>query len=190
MIPSTREIVFGLFGAWRLARLDKTAMAYFDDSLEGFWKSFFAAALVAPGYVILLALEPGGLSGSAVALRMFLIHLLTYSLSWTVFPVIVHPICQAMDRDAAYVRYIVAFNWAKVIQMAVYLPVVFIVWLGVLPDAAASLLNGTVYMLLLGYQWFVTRTALDIRAWPATGLVGLDFMVSVILSVLAVGMLR
>lgn len=190
MIPSTREIVYGLFGAWRLAHLDQSGMSYFDDSVEGFWKSFFAAALVAPGYVILIVLEPSATNTSAGALRLFLIHLLTYSMSWTVFPVIVHPICQAIDRDAAYVRFIVAFNWAKVVQMAVYLPVVIIVWLGILSEALASLLNGGVYMLLLGYQWFVTRTALDIRPWPATGLVALDFIISVILSVLAVGMLR
>jgi len=190
LIPSTREIVYGLFGAWRLALLDRGGMAYFDASVGGFWKSFFAAALVAPGYAILVALEPGALATTGSGLRLVLIHLLTYSLSWTVFPVVVHPICQAMDRDAAYIPFIVAFNWAKVVQMFAYLPVVLIVWSGILPEALASLLNGGIYIALLGYQWFVTRTALDIRPWPTTGLVVLDFMISVILSVLTVGILR
>ena len=165
-------------------------MGYFDDSAEGFWKSFFAAALVAPGYVILVLLDPATLSASGGAIRIFLIHILTYCLSWTVYPVIVHPLCQAMDREAAYVRFIVAFNWAKLVQMVAYLPVVVIVTAEILPAGIADLLNGGIYMLLLGYQWFVTRSALDIRPWPATGLVALDFMIGVILSVLAVGMLR
>ena len=43
MIPSLHEIFYGVFGAWRLFRLDPKAMAYFDNSVEGFWKSFFAA---------------------------------------------------------------------------------------------------------------------------------------------------
>ena len=189
-MPSTRDIVYGLYGAWRLARVDRGAMSYFDDSIEGFWKSFFAAVLVAPGYIILIALEPEALETDSGALRLILIHFLTYTMSWTVYPVVVHPICQVMDRDAAYVRFIVAFNWAKVIQMAAYVPVVVIVWLGILPDGLASLLNGVIYVALLAYQWFVTRTALDIQPWPATGLVVVDFIISVILSVLTVGMLR
>ena len=45
------------------------------------------------------------------------------------------------------------------------------------------------YILLLAYQWVVTRTALDITPRAATGLVVLDFIIGVILSVLAAGML-
>ncbi len=189
MIPSTREIVYGLYGAWRLARLDRGGMSYFDASTEGFWKSFFGAALVLPGYAILVLLDPALEKATAGGLRIALIHALTYSLSWTVYPVVVHPIVQAIDREAAYTKFIVAFNWAKVIQMAIYLPVVGIVTADVLPDGMANLLNGGVYMLLLAYQWVVTRTALDIKPMAATGLVALDFMVGVILSVLTAGML-
>ena len=60
----------------------------------------------------------------------------------------------------------------------------------ILSSGVASLFNAATYMLLLGTQWVVTRTALDIRPWPATGLVALDFVVGVILSVLAAGMLH
>ena len=188
-MPSTRDIVYGVYGAWRLLRLDRGALSYFDTSDEGFWKSFFAAALVLPGYAILVLLDPAVERATGGVLRISLIQVLTYSLSWTVYPVIVQPIVQAIDRDANYVRFIVAFNWAKVIQMAIYLPVVGIVTTGVLSDGMASVLNGGVYMTLLAYQWFVTRVALDVKPWSATGLVALDFMTGVILSVLAVGML-
>ena len=166
-------------------------MSYFDDSIEGFWKSFFAAALVAPAYAIEIALGQEALGDSLGSLRTILIHLLAYSLSWTVFPVVVHPVCQAMDRETAYVRYIVAYNWAKAIQMAIYLPVILIVWLEILPESLALLLHTVVYVLLVfGYQWFVTRSALDIKALPASGLVALDFMVSFVLGLLVFGMLQ
>ncbi len=189
-IPSFREIVFGLYGAWRLVFLDRGGLSYFDASVEGFWKSFYAAALVAPGYVILVLLDPTVQNAGAGGMRSVLIHALTYSLSWTVYPVVVHPIVQAMSRGTAYTKFIVAFNWAKVIQMALYLPVVGIVAAQILPGGAANLLNAAVYMLLLGYQWVVTRTALYIRSWPTTGLVALYFTVGVVLSVLAAGMLH
>ena len=50
-IPSLRETLIGIYGAWRLARLERGAMSYFDASAEGFWKSFSAAALLLPGYI-------------------------------------------------------------------------------------------------------------------------------------------
>ncbi len=189
-VPSLREVVFGLYGAWRLARLDRGGMSYFDGSIDGFWKSFYAAAFVAPGYIILVLLDTTIQSASAGGVRAVLIHALTYSLSWTVYPVVVHPIVQAMGREAAYTKFIVAFNWAKVVQMALYLPVIGIATAGIVPSGAANLLSAAMYILLLGYQWFVTRAALDIGARAATGLVALDFVVGVVLSVLAAGMLQ
>ena len=57
MIPSVTEIAYALYGAWRLARLDSGGMGYFDRSIAGFWKSFFAALLVAPGHILLLVIE-------------------------------------------------------------------------------------------------------------------------------------
>lgn len=166
-------------------------MAYFDDSVGGFWKSFFVAVLIAPAFVFEIALAHEGPGDGHGLLRLFLVNLLAYSLSWTVYPVVVHPLCQAMDREAAYVRFIVAYNWAKIIQTAVYLPTVVIVWLGVLPESLAVLLQTAVYVgLVLGYQWFVTRTALEIKGWAATGLVALDFFVSLILGLMLVGMLQ
>lgn len=189
-MPTWSDIVYGLYGAWRLARLDRAGMSFFDQSVEGFWKSFFAAVLVAPGYVILVALDSTGQIAEAGFLRVLLIHLFAYSLSWTVYPVVVHQICASIGRQPAFVGFIVAFNWAKVIQMAAYLPVIGIMATEALPGGAAVLLNGLVYSLLLGYQWFVTRTALDISSFGAVGFVALDLIVGVMINAIAVGMLR
>ena len=41
---TAREVSYGLFGAWRLAHLDRRGMEYFDTSIDGFWRSFWAAA--------------------------------------------------------------------------------------------------------------------------------------------------
>ena len=190
MIPTTREIVYALYGAWRLAHVDRGGMGYFDTSAEGFWKSFFAAALVAPAYLILVLLDPATTSSQAGLLRIVLVHTLSYSLSWTAYPVIVHPLCAALGRESAYSGFIVAFNWIKVIQMAAYLPVVVIVAGKVLPEGVGELLNTLVYLLLLVYQWLATRVALDIKPLPSTGLVALDFFLGVIISVLALGMIK
>ena len=48
---TAREVTAALYGSWRLARLDPGGMAYFNRTVEGFWNSFFAAVIVAPGYI-------------------------------------------------------------------------------------------------------------------------------------------
>ncbi|MFQ5774030.1 MAG: hypothetical protein ACE5GS_05905 [Kiloniellaceae bacterium] len=189
-MPSWRDIVYGLYGAWRLAHLDRGGMTYFDQTVEGFWKSFFAAAIVAPGYIILVVFDATNRQVGAGLMSLLLVHLFAYSLSWTAYPVVVHQICTVIGRQPAFIGYIVAFNWAKVIQMGAYLPVVAITATGVLPGGAATLLNGLVYMLLLGYQWFVTRTALDLGSFAAVGFVVLDLVIGIIINAFVVGMLR
>ena len=43
-----------LEGAWSIARRDPDAMSRFDLTVDGFWASFFAAVVAAPGYLLLL----------------------------------------------------------------------------------------------------------------------------------------
>ena len=189
-MPNWPDIVYGLYGAWRLARLDRGGMAFFDRTVEGFWRSFFAAALVAPGYIIVVVADLATHESDSGWLRILLVHACAYTLSWVAYPVAVHPICEAVNRQNAYIGFIIAFNWAKVIQMAVYLPVIGITALEILPSGMTASLNGFVYVLLLGYQWFVTRTALDLRPLAAVGLVALDLIIGIVINALVLGMIR
>lgn len=189
-MPNLREIVYGIFGAWRLALLDAGGMTYLDRTERGFWQSFFAAAIIAPAYLLVVILDSSARPTEAGLVRLVIVHVSAYSLSWTVYPVIIHPICAAIDRQSAFVGFIVALNWAKVIQMAAYLPVIVLGTTGLLPTGATALLTGGVYMLLLGYQWFVTRTALDTTGMAAAGLVILDLFLGLTIDAFAVGMLR
>ena len=54
---SAREAAASLYGAYRLARQDAGGLDYFDTSLEGFWRSFYAAAFIAQPFALLLALR-------------------------------------------------------------------------------------------------------------------------------------
>jgi hypothetical protein len=188
-MPSFSEVLYGVFGAWRLALLDRGGMNYFDRSLSGFWKSFFAAALVAPAYLILVVLDLAESNSDAGVLRIFIVHLSAYTLSWVAFPLAVLHICEAIDKREAFVGYIVALNWAEVIQAVVLFPVLLLN--AALGGAAAGfgLLTAVVYLLVLGYQWFVTKTALGIAGLGAAGLVALDLMIGVLINEIAAGML-
>src|SRR5258708_7095974 len=53
------EISDALHGAWRLACLDRRGMAYFARGEAAFWRSFRAAVILYPVFLIMLALRPG-----------------------------------------------------------------------------------------------------------------------------------
>ncbi len=190
MTPNYRDIVYGIYGALRLARLDAGAMSYFERTPAGFWKSFFAAVIVAPGFAIIIGYELAQVELEAGALRILVVELLAYLLGWAAFPVIVHQICEATGRRDAYIGYIVAFNWSKVIQMAVLLPSIALIALGVPSGDGGWLLRLAVSFLILFYEWFITRTALGVTAMGAVGFVVLDFVIDLIIHMITLGMLR
>jgi hypothetical protein len=82
------EIVRAIFGAYRLAHFDATGLAYFNNTVEGFWRSFIAAVLAAPAAAILvminwsLAAEAGYPLTHGV-LHSALVEGLTYVIAWT-----------------------------------------------------------------------------------------------------------
>jgi hypothetical protein len=189
-MPSYREIVYGLYGAWRLARLDASAMSYFDRTLAGFWKSFFAAVIVAPGFAIIITYEIARFEIEVGTLRLILIESLAYLLGWVAFPVAAHQICEAIGKREAYIGFIVAFNWSQVIQMAVFLASIGLIASGALPEGIGTLLYWIVLFTILSYQWFVTRTALAVTAAGAVGFVVLDVVIKLVIDMITLGMLR
>ena len=48
MIPTLGETLLALAGLWRFAREGAPALRWFDRSLDGFWRSFGVAVIVAP----------------------------------------------------------------------------------------------------------------------------------------------
>ncbi|MFQ6017291.1 MAG: hypothetical protein ACE5KF_03780 [Kiloniellaceae bacterium] len=187
-MPSSRDIVYGIYGAWRLARLDRGAMALFDSTAEGFWKSFFAAVIVAPGYVVLLSLDPGSGEWNAGWPRIVVVQVSAYTLGWTVYPLAVNQICNSIGKQARFIGYIVAFNWSQVIQ--VMLPVVLVAAAEVLPLGMGQLLNIVVFIVILGYQWFIARTALEVTPMGAVGFVVLDLVLGFVIRGFTFAMLR
>ena len=156
MIPSRQEIFYRVFGAWRLARFDAGGAQYFDAAPDAAWRSFFAVLLVAPAHTITLLLQSE--SGSGVEpLAAFLVFLISYSLEWTVFPVVAHQVCQMIDRQRAFFRYLTASNWSSMVTFHLLLVLTILVVGGVIPSALVPIVIFAVQVYVLGYLWFITR---------------------------------
>ncbi len=177
MVPSWREVSHGMYGTWRFARLDSSAMAWFQRDVGGVWRSFWAAAIAYPLFVLLVALlVPPAQWAVSGGFRILLVESIGYVVSWAAFPLIILPFCHWLERDEQSLGFITAYNWSQVLQRVMSLA-------GLIAFAALPLAAGlTVYVVTLlaqlTYEWFIARTALEAGGVAATTIVLIDLVLS------------
>jgi len=187
---SSQEMTNSLYGAYRLARADTSGMTYFDTSIDGFWRSFFAAVLVAPLFVLLISIRFGVDDLEISFFRYYAIESVAYVVGWVLFPLVTLYLVQALEREDQYLGFIVAYNWASVLQNGLYLPFAVLFQLGLISGESAAFLNLVLLGLVLAYTWFIARTALDVSGYVAGGIIILDVGLWISLNVVTESMLR
>lgn len=170
-MPNFSEIAGALYGAYRLARLDPQGMRHFDLSIGGFWRSFFAAILMAPFFALLILLQAGEDHFAEAAGAEFA----GYFVGWAAFPLVMATFAHAFNLGRSYIAFMVAYNWSQLVVMAVLLPATAAAVLLPMPPALAGLALLTVMAAALAYLWFIARTALEISAPLAAAVVVLEF---------------
>jgi len=181
-VPGLNEILRSLYGAYHLARFDAGSLTHFDATPGGFWKSFFAAVIVAPLYLILLAVRIENGPADIEPARLLAVESIAYVIGWVIYPLVMATVARLIDRERHYVRYIVAYNWTSVWQNVIYLPIAILSVAGLLTGGAGGLLAVAGLIVVLVYAWFVARTALDIPGLFAVPLVGLDITLGLMLN--------
>lgn len=187
---SLAEIVSGLYGAWRLLCLDDRGLGYFNNTLEGFWRSFYAAVLVAPLMAVYLAVRYGGMDSGISIFRFAAIETVQYVMLWVAFPLAMVGIARAIDRSRNYVVYIVAYNWATVWQNLVFLPGIVLISTGVIGGPAGQFLSYALVAAVLAYVWVVTRFALGVGGGMAAMLVLVDLALSFVINSVGEALIR
>jgi hypothetical protein len=178
---SLRDVSFGLYGAWRLARRDPQAMVWFDRSVAGVVRSFWAAAVCYPGVVIpvLLQASPSDFQSGAVY-RVLLIETLANIIAWCAFPLAALPLCRWVASEERALGFIAAYNWAQVPQTVLMLLIGAAAAFNFAPDYAVAFVVIVAYLACFTYEWFIARIALDAGRQVATVLVLLDLVLSLI----------
>jgi len=178
-----REVSSGLYGAWRLAWRDPKAMAWFDRSLPGAIRSFWAAAICYPGFLILLLmrLSDRDLHTSAIY-TILLVQSIGYVIGWCAYPLAALPFCRWLVPEERALGFIIAYNWSQVLQTALLLPIAVLAGTDFVPPYAIAYADLIAYIAILIYEWFIAKIALDAGALPATTLVLLDVVIGAALS--------
>lgn len=186
-MPTSAEIWRELYGTWRLARLDRQAMSYFDLSHRGVWRSFWAAALCYPGFLVLLWLRliaPGFAPASLG--QVLLVETIGYVVAWTAFPLAALAFCRWLGDEERGFDFIAAYNWSQVLQTALFVSVALI-GLG-LPKTLAANLEILCYLALLAYEWFIAFVAVGAGGGAATVLVLIDAALGFVILVVTSGL--
>lgn len=170
------EIARSIYGGWRLARGDAGGLDWFTLSAGGVWRSFWGPVLVLPGVLLVQGLDGAFDAGP---LRPLVTQIIAFVIGCTAFPLLVAQISEEIGRGPLFCRYLVAYNWSAVIQLAALLPVALLAW--AVPGPLPSLLNLVVTIALLFYQTYVARVALAVNGLTASLLVVLDLLLGTLI---------
>jgi hypothetical protein len=188
-MPTIVEFVYVLRGLRRLIQFDVGGLGYFDRSIEGFWRSFRVALLIAPLYSIIIPLDLELIKPTAGWQHIMITEILAYIVSWLLFPLVAYEICRLIGREAEYPGYIVVYNWSKMLlvsaQVLVWLPTL----MGVMTAETSHSLDRIVYLIFLIYLWFIARAALRLDPFSAIGMVFTSFVLTFALGKVHVALL-
>ena len=188
-MPTIVEFVYVLRGLRRLIQFDVGGLGYFDRSIEGFWRSFRVALLIAPLYSIIIPLDLELIRPTVGWPHIMITEILAYIVSWLLFPLVAYEICRLIGREAEYPGYIVVYNWSKMLLVSAQV----IVWLpnlmGVMAAETSHSLDRIVYLIFLIYLWFIARAALRLDPFSAIGMVFTSFVLTFALSKVHVALL-
>ena len=176
---SLREVVASLYGAWRLARLDRGGIGYFDATPAGFWRSFYAAVpSVALDLTASVLLYAAALPDDVVHFGLAL--LLAYVFRWLLWPLVAVYLVQALDRSEALLLYLTAHNWAQV-PIAAFRLIAITLASGYFPEAVQGVAYLS-FLVVLAYEGFIARATLRIDRMVAVGIVIAYFGVNILVT--------
>ncbi len=189
-MPIFVEFVYVLRGLRRLVQFDIGGLGYFDRSIEGFWRSFRVALLIAPVSAIIIPYELELIKPTAGWQHIMLTETLSYIVSWVLYPTVAYEICRFMSRETEYPGYIVVYNWSTLLLVAAEV----LMWLPTLMGITAAETSHNLHLLVehiyLVYLWFIARAGLRIDPFSAIGMVFTDYVLSVVLSFIRAAMLN
>jgi hypothetical protein len=184
-ISALQEFQLAIVGALRFARGDRDALGYFDRSLDGFWRSFRAAFIAYPLFLILLLLRVPAAEWAASGARIILVETIGYVILWVLFPLAMLPLTRVLGREHRFFDLMVPYNWSQVPQSAVLVLAGLVVLSG---GPSIRVLGFVAAYAILAYEWFIVRIGLEASGLEAALVVVVDVVLSFIVGEIAISL--
>jgi len=183
------EVRLALAGTWRLARGDRSGLFCFDRSLDGFWRSFRAAVISYPLFLIQLGMRVSVVEWqNSGGWRILAVETIGYVIGWVAFPLLMLTVTRYLGRAHRFFDFMVPYNWCQLPQIALFVLVGLAFQSGLLgPRSAAGIGLVAVVATLIyeWYVWYIARVALDTTGPAAFSIAVLDFVLGVVVSQVA-----
>jgi hypothetical protein len=170
-----------LSAAWGLLRRDPAAPQAFNATLDGVWRSLFAAVLLLPLHLAYLAIIGTGAEGAeAPGAMRWIVNFLIYVIGWAAWPLIAFYMTRLMDCGGKLLGYVAAYNWSQLLTGP------FLVGLDVLgrvalPQGFSAFLVFAGVAAVLFYEYLIARQMLGVAANKAIVLVLTSFLLGLML---------
>jgi len=184
-MPATAwlEVRLALVGALRLAKGDRGGLSCFDRSLDGFWRSFRAAVIAYPLYLMLLMMRvtiaEWERSGGFYIIG---VETIAYVVAWVAFPLAMLTVTRWIDRSHRFFDFMVPYNWSQLPQSALFVLVGLQAESQAVSAQPAQVIEIAAAIAVLAYEWFVARVALETTASAAALVVLVDLVLGVLIS--------
>lgn len=167
-------ILNSLNGAWKLARAKPDSMQYFDLSSDGFWKSFWAIAVMVPAFILWVSFNLKGGSqqiGDGVEISYPL-------LSESIYLIVALPLTalvmayftKFMKISDNFASMVIAYNWVSAFIYIIMAAFTMILLSGVF-GGQMSVVILMVLRFYFGFYvlWFTFKSSLQISGLLAAG---------------------
>lgn len=182
-VTTWAELRWALIGCFRLARGDRGGLAYFDRTLEGFWRSFLSAFLSYPFFLILLTMRVSLVDWNAAGgLSIILAETIGYVISWVAFPLVMLSVLRWIGREQRFFDFMVPYNWCQLPQSLLFVVVGLQSETGALSDPVSQTIEIVAAIAVLIYEWYIARVALETSGAAATLVVLIDLVLGVLIT--------
>lgn len=182
-MPNLIEIVWSLYGCYRIALRDNNALVYFNLSASGFWSSFGTILLYVPIlFVTGLIAHTANNSSIDFSSYIFTSYLISV-LSWLSFLGLVAFLDSRVFKTRKSGTFAIVYNWSQLAVSILWLPFL-VLFLGLMGPQATTLF----FLIYLGlsyvFLWFVITETLKISGGIAGLLAFSEFMITTIIKAL------
>ncbi len=185
-VPAWTEVQLAVGGALRLACGDRRGLGFFDISIDGFWRSFRAALICYPLYLLLLGFRIAAPVWEASGVvPVLVVETIAFVIAWAAFPLLILPLSRWLDRENRFLPFMVAYNWSQIPQAVLFVLIGLDSASGLLPPSTVQVAGMLAIIAVLVYQWFIARVALAVSGAQATLVVIIDLLLGTTLGRLA-----
>ena len=185
-VPAWTEVQLAIGGALRLARGDRRGLGFFDASIDGFWRSFRAALICYPPYLLHLRFRiDAPVWEAAGVVPILATETIAYVISWVAFPLLILPLARQLGRENRFLGFMVAYNWSQIPQAVLFVLIGLDGVTGLFPPSVVQVAGLLAVIAVLVYQWFIARVALAVNAAQAMVVVIIDVVMGTALGHIA-----